>query len=508
MTDRTDKSIRNIKYALIGQILNQITTFIARAIFLNILGTIFLGIDGVFGNILNILSLAELGIGPALIFALYEPLVKNDKEKIKQIMHLYKISYVTIGVIIILGGLLFSPFLGYFINESVPNTNLFIAFMLFVLTTAVTYFYSYKSSLLIADQKRYIVVKYQFTFSLLITIIQTIVLWITKDYILYLITRLIITFIEHFALYKKSDKVYPYLCEPIKGKLDVDTKNSITKNIKAVVIHKIGAVMIFSTDNLIISRMLGVVIVGIYSNYVLITAALKSLIGQVFYSLVATVGNLRVSESKERAMEIFDVVYFLGFWIFGFCCICLVCLFNPFISLFFGNDLIFNMPIVLAIVFSFYLTSMRSPVTTFKEAYGLYWQNRFVPIFEITINLVTSVILCYYFGLIGVFIGTIISTLTTCFWIEPYVLFKHGFDKSFYSYMLTYIKYTGITIGVGVLCYYLCSFFPNNIIGFVVKAFICLIFINCCFVIIFRHTKQYLALKEIIMRKLLKRNVI
>lgn len=508
MADRTDKSIRNIKYALIGQVANLVTSFIARAIFLNILGAVFLGANGVFTNIISILSLAELGIGPALIFALYEPIVKNDKAKIKQIMHLYKISYISIGVIITIAGLAFSPFLGYFIKEDLPGTSIFISFMLFVLTSAVSYFYSYKSSLLIADQKRFIVVKYQYGFYLFITVLQTAILWITSNYIFYLITKLIFTFIEHYLVSRRADKEYPYLREPVEGKLDGDTKDGIVKNIKAMVIHKIGTVLVLSTDNLIISRMLSVIVVGIYSNYVLITSALTTLIEQIFSSIVASVGNFRVTESTERAIEIFDTVYFMGFWIYGFSCISLLCLFNPFIGLFFGQEYIFSLPIVITIVFNFYFTGMRSPANSFKQAYGLYWQNRYVPIFEITINLVSSIILCKYFGVTGVFIGTILSTLTTCFWVEPYILYKHGFNMGMGGYMLKYLKYTVIAVIIGALCYYMCSFFPANFYGFAVKCFICLLFPNALFVIIFRRTKEYDTLKDIVMRKLIHRNVV
>lgn len=367
--DRTDKSIRNIKYALAGQAANLITSFIARSIFLNILGAVFLGANGVFTNIVSILSLAELGIGPALIFALYEPIVKNDEKKIKQIMHLYKVSYIAIGLIIIGAGLCFSPFIGYFIKEELPDTNLFAAFMLFVLTSGVSYFYSYKSSLLIADQKRYIVVKYQYGFVLLISVFQIIVLYFTRDYIFYLVTKLVLTFIEHYMVYRRADKEYPYLKEPAEGKLEDETKDGIIKNIKAMVIHKIGAVLVFSTDNLIISRMLGVVIVGIYSNYTLITNALTTFIEQVFTSLIASVGNMRVTESNEHSMEVFNTVFFMGFWIYGFSCVCLICLSNPFIDLCFGSEFTFELPVVLTIVFNFYFTGMRSPA----NSYCLVW---------------------------------------------------------------------------------------------------------------------------------------
>lgn len=505
--DRTDKSIRNIKYALAGQIVNLVTSFVARAIFLRILGAVFLGANGVFSNILSILSLAELGIGPALIFSLYEPLVKDDKEKIKQIMHIYKIAYISIGFIIIVAGLAFCPFLNYFIKEDLPNTNIFIAFMLFVLTSAASYFYSYKSALLIADQKRYIVVKYQYGFYLFITIIQTIILYITSNYIFYLVSKLILTFAEHYLVALKADKVYPYLKEPVEGKLDDKSKTEIVKNIKAMVIHKIATVLVLSTDNLIISRMLGVLIVGIYSNYVLIISSLNALIEQVFSSIIASVGNFRVTETKERSEEVFNTVYFMGFWIFGFSTICLLCLFNPFISLFFGSEYIFSLPVVLTIVFNFYFTGMRSPSNSFKQAYGLYWQNRYVPIFEIAINLITSIVLCKYIGITGVFLGTIISTLTTCFWVEPYILYKYAFEKNINGYMLTYGKYTAISVAVGAICYFLCSFFSNSFLGFVVKAFICLIFINSMFVIIFRRSKEYATLKGIVMRKLVRKNI-
>lgn len=505
--DRTDKSIRNIKYALVGQVLNILVNFFSRTIFLRILGTVFLGANGVFTNILSILSLAELGIGPALIFALYEPLVKKDNEQIKQIMRLYKISYISIGMIIIAAGLIFCPFLGYFITEDLPNTNLVLAFMVFVLTSAASYFYSYKSSLLIADEKRYIVIKYQQGFYILINVLQIVALYLTRDYIMFLLIKLVLVFLEHYLVSCRANREYPYLKEPVTGRLEGEAKNGIVKNIKAMVIHKVGTVLVLSTDNLIISRMLGVVVVGVYSNYTLITNTLTSFIEQVFSSIIASVGNFRVTASNERSMEVFNTVYFLGFWIYGFSCISLLCLFNPFISLFFGKELIFNFPVVLTIVFNFYFTGMRSPVNSYKQAYGLYWQNRFVPICEIAINLVTSIVLCKYLGIAGVFLGTIISTLCTCFWVEPYVVFKHGFNSSMAGYMVTYLKYTAVTVVTGAGCYWLCSMLPFGFLGFVAKGFICLIVPNTVFAIIFKGSKEYKTLKGILVNKVIKRNI-
>ena len=214
---RTSSSIKNLIFALVGQAAGVGINFIARMVFLKILTAEYLGLNGLFSNILSMLSLMELGVGSAMTFSLYKPLAIEDKEKVKSLMSLYRKAYIIIGILILVIGLAITPLLPYFIDE-MPNINenINLIYILFVVNTAISYFYSYKRSLISSDQRRYIATAYRYGFYFFLNIAQIIVLYITKNYLLYLLTQIIFTFMENLTLSIKADKMYPYLKEKIQ----------------------------------------------------------------------------------------------------------------------------------------------------------------------------------------------------------------------------------------------------------------------------------------------------
>ncbi|SQC08424.1 membrane protein involved in the export of O-antigen and teichoic acid [Clostridium perfringens] len=489
---RTKNSIKNICYGLIGQTLSILISFFARIIFLRYLNEQYLGINGLFMNIINVLSLAELGVGPAIIFSLYDPLAKKDNEKVKSLMMLYKKVYIIIGSIIGVLGILITPFIGYFTKNINGVDNIHLIYVLFVINSSISYFYSYKRSLLIADQKKFIATIYRYTFFILLNILQSLILVFTKNYILFLILQITCTFLENLFVAKATDKLFPFINENEYKKIDNYTKNTIIKNVKAMMMHKIGGIVVGSTDNIIISKFIGIDYVGLYSNYLLIINALNIVTGVMFDALTASVGNLSALETEDKVEEIFNVINFLGTWIFSFISITLFIMINPFIELWIGSKYLFKINIVFVLVINFFMTGMRKSVLTFRDALGLYWYDRYKAIFEALINLILSIILARKFGIIGVFTGTIISTLTTCFWIEPYILYKYGFRKNVKKYFMTYTKSLIITIIIGIITYKL----TKNIIGniffvFVIKLLLCLTIPNLIIITIYKNTKEF-----------------
>lgn len=489
---RTKSSIINLTVAMIGQSLGILVSFFARIVFIQVLGTEYLGLNGLFTNILSILSLVELGIGPAIIYSLYKPLAERDTEKIKSLMRLYQKAYIGIGITILVLGICFTPFLDRFIKE-IPNIpHIHFIFLLFVINAAISYFYSYKRSLIISDQKRYIATAYRYSIFILLNIIQIIILYLTHNFILFLICQIVATLIENILVSKKADKLYPYLREKNIQKVDKPTIEQIIRNVRAVIVHKIGGVVVKSTDSLIIAKFVGLVGVGLYSNYLLIINALEMITSQIFTSITASVGNLGATESNDKKRQIFNIVLFINFWIFGFISISLLALLNPFIQLWIGEEFILDTSIVIMIIINFYLSGMRKGVLTFRDALGLYWYDRHKPIFESIINLVASLLLVKELGMIGVFIGTFISTLTTCFWVEPYVLYKYGFNSSVFSYFRRYILYTIITIITCVVTIFVTKFISDvTIINFIFKTFVCVLIPNVIFFMVFHRTKEF-----------------
>ena len=506
---RTYNSLRNTKYALIGQILGLLVSFFARIIFIRILGKEYLGINGLFTNILTMLSLVELGIGPAIVFSLYKPLAENDTKKIKALMQLYKKSYIIIGIIIAILGILITPFLDYLIKDKPDVSNLNLIFLMFVANTSISYFFAYKRNLIIADQHRYIATIYRYGFFVVLNVFQIIFLYLTKNYFVFLFIQIANTFLENVAVSKHADKMYPYLKEKSQEKLDSETVDQIKKNTAAMVLHKIGTIVVSSTDNIIISAKVGITWVGLYSNYYLIINALNTIITQFFTAITASIGNLGVTESKEKSEYIFECINFIGFWIYGFCTIALYQLFNPFIEIWLGKDLLMSMDVIAILAFNFFITGMRKSVLTFRDAFGLFWYDRYKPIFESVINLVVSLILAKPLGITGVFIGTAVSTLTTCLWVEPYVLYKYGFDTCSISYFLRYIYYTFIMIIAAIPTNLLCNLLPGSgLTAFILKLFICLIIPNIIFLLVFYKTKEYKYLFSMVKNYILRNNKI
>lgn len=482
---RTSNSIKNIIFGIGGQIFTTLISFISRTIFIYILGADYLGVNGLFSNILSMLSLAELGVGSAIIYNMYKPIADKDTEKIKSLMNLYKKAYMYIGIFIAVVGVIITPFLDVIIKDTPNIPNLTLIYLMFLANSVVSYFYIYKSSMITADQKNYIIVLKQQKFTLIQTILQTIILIISKNYILYLSIQIICTFSLNLSISKKANEIYPFLKEKKIEELSSNDKKTIFKHVTAMMSHKVGGVVVNGTDNILISSFVGVFWVGLYSNYVLIINMVNRFVGQVFTAITASVGNLNAEESKEKSYDVFKKIFFANFWLYGFCSTCLLCLLNPFINIWIGKKFLLSNIVVLIIIINFYLMGMRQTTAIFNSTLGLFWNDRYKPWFEALINIVASIVLLRKFGLVGVFLGTFISTISTSLWVEPYILFKHGFNKKLYKYFYKYLIYTLITIFSCIITNYLCSLVKINylFINFIIKFFICLIVPNVIFVL-------------------------
>jgi len=501
---RTNYSMKNLKYTLIGQFSRILISFLSRTIFVIYLNAEYLGLNGLFTNILSVLSVAELGIGTAIAYSLYEPLAEKNEKKISAIIRLYRNAYITIGVWMCVAGLVSSHFLEFIIRDMPEIPNIKLIYLMYIANSAISYFLSYKRTLIIADQKKYIDAIYHDTTFLILNAIQIVVLVFTQNFIAYLGIKIIATFVENLLLSIKANKLYPFLRFHKKEKLDDESKSNIIKNVKAMFFHRIGGAVVLGTDNLLISKFVGIVSVGIYSNYLLIINTLKIIFAVVFQSVIASIGNFSVTENNTRLLGLFRTLDFLGYWIYGFSSIALFNLLNPFINLWLGDDYTFPARIVLLIVVNFYIQGQRLSVMTFKEALGLFWYDRYKPIFESVINLTFSIYLANAYGLSGVILGTIISTVLTAFWIEPLVLYKYGLKRDISNYFFRYLKRIFFILVIGVITRYLCNLIPGVAIWtFLAKIFICLVIPNILIVIFFHKTSEFKEL-YIISRKFIK----
>lgn len=496
---RTGNSLRNIKFALVFQATNIVVSFVTRRVFVQMLPQEYLGLNGTFSNILSVLSLAELGIGSAITYSLYKPLAEHDQGQIAALMALFRRTYCTIGLVIALLGCALAPFLPILIRDLPDIPYIHLIYLLFVLDTSLSYFYVYKQSLIIADQRRYIISTCSYVLNIALHLAQALFLWFTKNYFAYLGLQIGKTLLESLILSGIADRLYPHIKGAETGILDIETKKKIVKNTKAMISHKVGGIVVFGTDNLLISYFVGAVSVGLYSNYLMITNGLNGIYSQLFGSLTASIGNLGVTAADtKQVLTVFKRVNFLGNWIYGFSAVCLTVLLNPFIELWVGADYLFSQGIACLIALNFYVTGMRQAVLTFRDAGGLYWYDRHKPIAESLINLAVSAILAVPFGVAGIFMGTFVSTMTTCFWSEPRVLYRYAFHASAKPFFHDYAVNTLITALTTVIVWHICEALPGSGLPlFVAKMAVCAVAGNLGFLLAYHRREEFRYFTEL-----------
>lgn len=483
---------KNIVYSSVNYIVVYALRFISRIVFIHTLPIEYLGINGLFSNILSVLSLVELGIGPAIIFSLYKPLALKDTETIKSIMRFYKKAYTCIGTIVFGLGFILYPFLDYFIkgNHGIPELHYF--YLVYVANAGISYFWSYKRSLLIADQKHYVFNIAQMYVQAVVTLSQILLLIFTQSYWCFILLMFAGTLCENLFAALKADKEYPYLEEKTHS-LDKNIKDEIIKNTKAMLAHKIGGAVVFSSSNIVISKFVGLGAVGIYSNYCMVTKTIDYLAFKIVGSITASIGHMIVTDTDEHKIKIFKVTQFFASFQSSLIAVGFYVLINPFVELWVGSDYLFNKITVAAFVFSFYLTCMRKNVLMFHDACGLFWYDRYKPLVESVINLFASIYLAKEYGIVGVLYGNIISTLLTCFWIEPYVLFRYGIKYQLTSYYKEYFQYTMLTIFLALLLdhvYAKCAI-HNNVVTFIASVFAIICVVTLSWSIIFNKRREY-----------------
>ena len=498
---RKIKTIRNLIYAWLSQGFTITMNIIVRIIFVHILSKEYLGITGLFSNIITILSVAELGVGSAIVYGLYEPLAKNDQKHIKALMQFYQKIYTGIGIFILIAGFALTPYISWFIKELPDIPHLQFIYLLFICNTAASYFFSYKGTLISADQKEYMLKKIRIKVLFSMYIAQIIILLITKNYIAFLLVQVISTIIINFGYSLAADHMYPFLKDKYKIRLDPPQLQQIVKNTKALFCHKIGSVAVFSTDNLILSKYTGLDNVADYSNYILIQETLNGILTQLFSAMSASIGNLIAIEDKQTSLNTFWKIMFLDSWLYGNCTICFLCLAQDFIRLCFGENYLVSTNILIIIIINFYLTGIRKCVITFKDAYGLFSQNWYMPLLEAIINLLVSIGLVLKFGVIGVLIGTTISSLLVPVWSEPYILFHYGFQQTVIDYWKQNSKYLSLLIFSAIIAWYISSLIPYiPVVSFLLKGICCLSITNITFYLVLRkeqNMKYFLNLYKI-----------
>lgn len=498
---RTENVVRNMKVGMLVQIMQIILNFVSRTIFIKILGSEYLGVNGLFSNILKVLSFAELGIGNAIIFSMYKPIAQEDTAKINSLMKLYKKAYHAIGIVILIGGLAVIPFLDFIIKDA-PNINENIKwlYVLFLSNTVVSYFFTYKKSIIIGYQKEYIVNTYRGIFIVFQTVAQSIFLVLTKNYIVYLVIEIIRTFLTDYLLSKKADKMYPYLDTKNAEELTHEERKNLFKNVKSLLLYKLASVILDGTDNIIISAMIGITQVGLYSNYTLIISAITTVVAQMLSAFTASIGNLNAIGNEKQKEKIFHQLFLISVLLYGFCAGGLMLCLNPFIRVWVGEAYVLSLPTVIAILLHFYINGIQFAVYTYRTTLGLFVKGKWAPLFAAIINIILSILLAKVWGLVGIFLATSIARLVTIVWVDPYLIYKYKFKNSKVSqYAKKYIWYSIMVALNMIVCYFALQFVPpgKTLVGILLKAILYSILSISLYGLVFFRTEE---LREIFER--------
>ena len=470
---RTENITRNVAVTVITQVLSLLFSFVNRTIFIHFLGEQYLGLDGLFTSLLTVFSLAELGIGNALIFSLYKPIAEGNTFRAQQYLHLYDRAYRWIIGVILIIGLSLIPFLDSIVNISVDiDVNIYIIYILFLLNTVSSYFLAHRQAVLVINQQQSTVSLYQVGTKIVVNIIECIVLLCFKSYYVFLIIRVLGNYVMAILISCRAKKEYPELCADNCEKLPKEDVNRIKKDVYALFIRRVGGVVLASADNIIINAFISLAMVGIYSNYVLIVNSVQGITTLMMTAMTASIGNFIATHDTIESEKAFELYTYITYLIYGVCSACFVLLVNRFIVLLWGTEYLLSKSALYLIVFNFFLYGFQSSINTFRDTTGLFVQGKYRSFISAFVNIVFSIVLVKRMGIEGVILGTILSRLLVSAWYDPYILYKHFFKKKSKKYFGQLFLFVLLVFSICYLLDQITIQIPATIGGFVICFFI------------------------------------
>ena len=509
MKSYTGYVIKNTTFGFASKCINLILNFVSRTVFIYYFGATFLGINGLYSNILQVLSFAELGFGTALQYAIYKPVANNDRPKIVQLLSIYKKIYRIIAVIISASGLAMMPFLQYIVNgagsENLTLFELRLYFAIFLTNTVVSYFVSYKNSYVYAKQKVYVVTTIDTLTNLITMALQIVAIIAFKNYIAYLLVKTSLLLVSRVIIALYLNNKYPVLKEKEKEPLPKEEKRQIYKDVKGLAVHQFSSVAIHATDNIIISIIpsLGVLFVGLVNNYTLIITSVTSFLIILFDNMTPSFGNIAAKSSKKEFHTIFTQANFINFWMYGFSSIAFFILLPPFITLWIGKNYLIDAGSFFLMILNVYLSGQSVLYNNIRKVSGSFNRDKWWSLAQAIINLVVSVICAKEFGLIGVYIGTIASRIFYLFG-RPLNTYKYVFDVSVIKYYKDILIYFCATLFSGIITYYIVKTIPfkETIGSFVFMCVIVAVVPNIVYMLLFHRTKEFINMLDRVKRLL------
>lgn len=455
--NRTRNTFRNVIWGGLNKVVGIIGPFCVQTIIIKILGIEYVGINGLFSSILNILNLAELGIGTAIIYSMYSAVANDDDRKICALLNFYKKTYYRIGGCILGVGLLLIPFLHITCPDDLPDgINIYIIYVIVLSNTVVSYFfYSYIQSIIIARQQNGVIDKIRTNACLGGNAIQIIILCLFQNYYFYILTMPLQTIIINLLILQYVKKKYPQY-SPV-GSLSNQELKLILRKTKALLMYKIGCVILVSVDNIVISVYLGVHILGQYNSYSYVINALFSFIIVIFSSMTAGIANSIVKETIEKNYIDFKRMFFLHRWLMGAATTTLLCSYEAFMRRWIGESEVFSLGVVVCFCAYFYFMQIVDVVNVYRDAAGLWEYDKWRPISAAVVNLFLNIFFVNYIGLYAIILSTVISIAFIIIPWSTYITFKYYFCKSVAEYFKMLLCGVAITFVVSIITYKICS---------------------------------------------------
>lgn len=475
--DRKKNATRNIIFGIILKAYQIIVPFIMRTVIIYIMGVQYLGLNSLFTSILQVLNLAELGVGSAMIYSMYKPIAEDDNARICALMGLYRSYYRVIGIVIaVIGGIL-TPFIPRLISGDVPDDiNIYVLYLLNLGATVLSYWlFAYKNSILQAHQRTDVVSKVTLATNTIQYVFQILVLWLLKNYYWYVIVMLLTQAITNIATAIIADKLYPEF-KP-SGKIPVKEVEKINQRIKDLFTAKLGSVVIGSADTIVISTFLGLTSLAIYQNYYFIMNSICGFITVIFTAITAGIGNSLVTESAEKNYNDFRKFTFIICFILCICSCCFAGLYQPFMKLWVGEKLMLDFGYVILFCVLFYCLELAMVWATVKDAAGLWHSDRFRPLIGAIVNLVLNIIFVKYIGLYGIILSTVFSYVFISMPWLVHNLFKYLYKtSSLKAYIKDLVGYILVTVISTAIVIVICGkIFVGGITGLLLKCLVCVV---------------------------------
>lgn len=454
---RTKNAVTGTLWGIVYRIIATVFPFVIRTVILKEFGSEYLGLNSLFTAILQVLSLSELGLSSAIIFSMYKPIAEDDYKSLSALLAFYRKLFIYIGCIILVLGLGCLPFLDHLINGTYPDDiNLQLLYLIFLSNTCISYFFfAYKEALLSAYQRNDIINIIRSIVFVAQFVLQLIVLLLLKDYYLYAFMMVVFTLLRGYLNYVMSNKLYPQI--KCYGTVEKDEVETIKTNIFGIAIGKFCVVSRGASNNIIISFFIGLTNLAIFDNYYYVISAVTAIMVIMENSLVAGVGNSAVTETEEKNYFDFKKINFVFMWFAGICSVCLLCLYQPFMELWVGKELV--LPSITMVLFCsyFFVGCFSSIPNVYAAATGLWWNMRFKSITEVIANVVLNIVFVQIWGINGVLIATILTLFFVTFLWTAKILYDNYFkERNFLDVLLLQFKYSFVTILAASITYFVC----------------------------------------------------